>query len=121
MLFFSFANSEEYLYLEYGYTWGNEFNVKGVDTIVDNNNRIWYRPNDKEQAKSILDYDFIINCIILLKINDITSCKYKLRVIENLESIELMVTEYVEGDFEKLSQTVLTPFLNQGVIIHIDK
>ena len=27
---FSFANSEEYLYLEYGYTWGNEFNVKGV-------------------------------------------------------------------------------------------
>lgn len=115
---FSFESNGESLILEYGYpTWLKEFNVENVDTIVDKHQRVWYRPSDKEQAKAILDYDFLINGIILTNETDIDSMIYKLKVVEDIDSIKLMVTEYNEGDFLKLLQTSLKPFLDQGVCI----
>ncbi|NOV02343.1 hypothetical protein [Paenibacillus planticolens] len=115
---YSIASNGESLFLEYGYpTWLKEFNVENVDTFVDKHQRVWYRPSDKEQAKAILDYDFLINGIILTNETDIDSMIYKLKVVEDIDSIRLMVTEYNEGDFLKLLQTSLKPFLDQGVCI----
>ncbi|ULO05238.1 hypothetical protein H1230_19235 [Paenibacillus sp. 19GGS1-52] len=117
-ILFSFQDDTAILYFEYGYSYINEFPYdKEVVNFEDTVNRIWYHPKDKEEAKLILNYDFLINCIVLKKDKDINSCKYRLRVVESPESIELMITENEEGDFQKRLSTRLKPFLEQGVKI----
>lgn len=117
-ILFSFQDDTDILYFEYGYSYVNEFPYeKDVVNFEDAVNRIWYHPKDKKEAKIILNFDFLVNCIILKKDKDINSCKYRLRVVETLESIELMITENEEGDFQKFLSTSLKPFLEQGVKI----
>lgn len=117
-ILFNIASNGELLFLEYGYTWLNEFTSENVFTIVDKRNqRIWYQPLDKEQAKEILHHDFMVNAIILRTETDIDSWVYKLRVVEDINSIQLKVIESNDGDFLKLLQTSLKPFLEQGVCI----
>ncbi|OKP83428.1 hypothetical protein A3844_21535 [Paenibacillus helianthi] len=114
-IIYSFPAGGEYLYFEYGYSYVNEFPYKNVVNFEDEVHRIWYQPKDKEEAKSILNFDFLVNAMVLMKDKDIESCKYRLRVVEGLESVELMVTEMREGDLQALLKTSLKPFLEQGV------
>ncbi|KUP24593.1 hypothetical protein [Paenibacillus sp. DMB5] len=117
---YGFLEEGDKLYFEYGYSYINSFPYKNVENFEDSVNRIWYRPKDKEEAKSIIGNNFMINCIVLERDRDMESCKYRLLVVESMESIELMVTEYEEGSFQKLLKTKLKPFLEQGVKVLID-
>jgi hypothetical protein len=62
-----------------------------------------------------MEVSFLMDCVVLIKNREMDSCKFKLSVIEAPESIELMVTDMVEGYYQKLLNSRLKPFLDQGV------
>lgn len=79
--------------------------------------RIWHHIQDKDHAKFIIGPDFLLNYIILKKEKDVSLCKYRLRVVESSDSIELMVTENEEGDFQEILNASLKRFLERGIRI----
>lgn len=48
-----------------------------------------------------MEVSFLMDCVGLTKNREMDSCKFKLSVFEAPESIEVMVTEMVEGYYQK--------------------
>ncbi|WP_310832777.1 hypothetical protein [Paenibacillus pedocola] len=112
---YSFQVGEDKLYFEYGYSYIVEFPYKNIVNFEDAVRRIWFCPCDKEEAKSLVGFDFLHNCIVLKNDRDMGSCKYRLLVVESPESVELKVAEIEEGSFQELLKNSLQPYLEQGV------
>lgn len=112
-LVFSFPEVDEFLFFQYGYNYSEPF-VEGIETFKDKTDSLWFRPKSKMEARAIHE-SFVINGVVLTKNKEIDSCKFKLSIIEAPESIELMVVETKQGDFQELINNRLKSFLEKGV------
>ncbi|KUP24595.1 hypothetical protein [Paenibacillus sp. DMB5] len=113
-LVFAFAGRDEFLYLEYNLHESDPQYSNAIEKFIGKYKHEWFRPKSVQEALEI-EWSFLIEALVLTKNKDIDSWKFKLSVVESPETIELMVTENFEGDFQKLLGRSLKPFLDQGV------
>ncbi|MDF9845070.1 MULTISPECIES: hypothetical protein [unclassified Paenibacillus] len=113
-LIFAFAGKDEFLYFEYNVYESDPGYSNTIEKFTGKYKQEWFRPESVQDAIKN-GCDFLIEAVVLTQKEDMDSWKFKLSVVESPETIELMVTENIEGDFQELLGTSIKPFLDQGV------
>ncbi|CAM4480258.1 hypothetical protein [Paenibacillus typhae] len=119
-LVFAFAGRDEFLYLEYNLHESDPQYSNDIETFSGKYKQEWFRPKSVQEALEI-EWSFLIEALVLTKNKDMDSWKFKLSVVESPETIELMVTENIEGDLQELLGTSLKPLLDQGVKVRTEE
>lgn len=91
-----------------------------IEKFIGKYKQEWFRPKSVQEAITN-GCGFLFEAIVLNKKEEIDSWKFNLSVVESPETIELMVTENIEGDLQELLGTSLKPFLDQGVKVRTEE